>query len=82
MPNLAICASLFTSLVDTAERTLPFMTASGGLSLEVRDEDVARLWPRGWEHINFLRRYTFALSELVARGELGPLLLPDNMVLV
>lgn len=47
--------------------------------IEVRVEDVARLWPLGWEHINFLGRYSFALSELVARGEMRPLQLPESM---
>jgi hypothetical protein len=45
---------------------------------EVRDEDVARLWPLGWEHINLLGRYSFLLSERVARGEMRPLLLPEE----
>lgn len=40
---------------------------------EVRDEDVARLSPLGFEHINMLGRYAFTLPETVARGELRPL---------
>jgi Tn3 transposase DDE domain-containing protein len=40
---------------------------------EVRDEDVARLSPLGFEHINMLGRYAFTLPEPVARGELRPL---------
>ena len=39
----------------------------------VRDEDVARLSPLGFEHINMLGRYAFTLPEPVARGELRPL---------
>ena len=39
----------------------------------VRDEDVARLSPRGHENINMLGRYAFILPEPVARGELRPL---------
>jgi TnpA family transposase len=41
----------------------------------VNDADVARLSPLGWEHINLLGRYLFALSERILRGELRPLLL-------
>ena len=40
---------------------------------DVRDEDVARLSPLGFDHINMLGRYAFVLPEAVARGELRPL---------
>ncbi|HBQ8693424.1 TPA: Tn3 family transposase, partial [Klebsiella pneumoniae] len=40
---------------------------------QVLDDDVARLSPLGWEHINMLGRYSFAVPEEVARGELRPL---------
>ena len=40
---------------------------------DVRAEDVARLFPLGFEHINMLGRYAFTLPEPVARGELRPL---------
>jgi Tn3 transposase DDE domain len=40
---------------------------------EVRDEDLARLSPLGFEHINMLGRYAFVLPDAVARGELRPL---------
>jgi len=40
---------------------------------EVRDEDIARLSPLGFDHINMLGRYAFTLPETVARGELRPL---------
>ena len=40
---------------------------------DVRDEDVARLSPLGYEHINMLGRYAFILPETIARGELRPL---------
>jgi len=40
---------------------------------DVRDEDVARLSPLGFEHINMLGRYVFTLPDAVARGELRPL---------
>ncbi len=39
----------------------------------VRSEDEARLSPFGREHINMLGRYSFAVPEAVARGELRPL---------
>jgi hypothetical protein len=38
-----------------------------------RPEDEARLSPFGHEHINMLGRYSFAVPEAVARGELRPL---------
>jgi len=46
----------------------------------VRDEDVGRLSPLTCEHINMLGRYSFAVSDAVARGELRPLRNPaeDN----
>ena len=40
---------------------------------EVKDEDVARLSPLGYEHINMLGRYAFSLPARIARGELRPL---------
>ncbi len=39
----------------------------------MREEDVARLSPLGFEHINMLGRYAFTLPDAVARGELRPL---------
>lgn len=39
---------------------------------EANGEDVERLSPLGYEHISLLRRYSFALAESVARGELRP----------
>ena len=42
-------------------------------SFDVREEDVARLSPLGFEHINMLGRYAFTLPDAVARGELRPL---------
>ena len=41
--------------------------------MEVKPEDVARLSPLIHKHINFQGRYSFALSEAVARGDLRPL---------
>ena len=42
-------------------------------SFDVREEDVARLSPLGFEHINMLGCYAFTLPDAVARGELRPL---------
>ena len=44
----------------------------------VRPEDEARLSPLGHEHINLLGRYSFAVTESVARGELRPLRNPAD----
>src|SRR4051794_7780723 len=46
--------------------------------VETKPEDVARLSPLGHENINFLGRYSFALSDSVARGELRPLRDPEE----
>ena len=43
-----------------------------------RPEDEARLSPLGHEHINLLGRYSFAVTESVARGELRPLRNPAD----
>ena len=40
---------------------------------EVRPEEVARLSPLGFKHVNMLGRYAFTLPDTVARGELRPL---------
>jgi TnpA family transposase len=45
---------------------------------DVRDEDVARLSPLGFDHINMLGRYAFTLPDIVARGQLRPLRHPAN----
>jgi Tn3 transposase DDE domain len=39
----------------------------------VHQEDVARLSPLIYDHINLLGRYSFAIPEAVIRGELRPL---------
>ena len=41
--------------------------------VETVPEDLARLSPLGHENINFLGRYSFALSDSIAQGELRPL---------
>jgi TnpA family transposase len=46
--------------------------------LEVRPEDVERLWPLGFQHVNMLGRYTFDLAEPLARGALRPLRDPTD----
>ena len=40
---------------------------------QVYEADVARLSPLIHDHINMLGRYSFAMPEIVARGELRPL---------
>jgi hypothetical protein len=45
---------------------------------EVKPGDVARLSPLGHEHINVLGRYSFALAEGIAHGELRPLRHPED----
>jgi Tn3 transposase DDE domain len=52
------------------EAALTQMRAEG---FAVQAADVARLSPLVHKHINFQGRYSFALSEAVARGELRPL---------
>jgi TnpA family transposase len=47
--------------------------------VEVRDEDSARLSPLVHRHINFQGRYSFALTESVARGDLRPLRNPYDI---
>jgi TnpA family transposase len=49
-----------------------------GEGFDVRDEDVARLSPLGFDHINMLGRYAFILPDQIARGELRPLRDPQN----
>jgi hypothetical protein len=45
----------------------------------VKAEDLARLSPLGWEHINLLGRYAFSVPDSVARGELRPLRKPNDL---
>jgi TnpA family transposase len=46
----------------------------------IQAEDVARLSPLVFEHINLLGRYAFSVPEAVGRGELRPLRDPANAV--
>ena len=39
----------------------------------IKNEDVARLSPLIYEHINMIGRYSFAIPYSVVRGELRPL---------
>jgi hypothetical protein len=57
------------------EATLNQLRAEG---MEVNPEDVARLSPLIHKHMNFQGRYSFALSESVARGGLRPLRDPSE----
>lgn len=45
---------------------------------EIHDDDVARLSPLIHDHINMLGRYSFLVSESVAKGELRPLRNPNQ----
>ena len=42
------------------------------------DEDVGRLSPLRFDHINMLGRYALILPDPIARGELRPLRNPQN----
>ncbi len=52
------------------EAALAHLRAMG---VETRPEDVERLSPLGYAHINLLGRYHFALSESLAPDQLRPL---------
>jgi TnpA family transposase len=45
---------------------------------ELKPEDLARLSPLGYRHINMLGRYSFALPEAIGRGELRSLREPAS----
>ena len=46
--------------------------------MAVRDEDVARLSPLSYAHVNLLGRYHFTLPEAVAQGAVRPLRDPEE----
>ena len=46
--------------------------------VEVKSEYVEQLSPLGYEHINFLRRYSVTLTESVEKGPLPPLRNPEE----
>jgi hypothetical protein len=45
----------------------------------INPEDVARLSPLGFEHINILGRYRFHLSENLKNGAMRPLRNPNDL---
>jgi len=51
--------------------------ATGLEGYALKPEDVARLSPLTFDHINFLGRYAFALPDSVAQCQLRPLRSPD-----
>ena len=57
------------------ERALTQLERQG---IEVRPEDIERLSPLGFQHINLLGRYTFDLAEPLTHGELRPLRDPTD----
>jgi TnpA family transposase len=61
-----------TRYLDAA---LQHLQASG---VELKGEDVERLSPLGFDHINFLGRYHFHLDERLAQGALRPLRDPNQ----
>ena len=44
-----------------------------GRGMQIVTEDIERLSPLGYDHINFLGRYTFSLSEEIRQGAFHPL---------
>lgn len=52
------------------EATLAQLRKEG---FKIKDEDIARLSPLVYEHINMLGRYSFAVPDSVAQGRLRPL---------
>ncbi|MBE9140675.1 Tn3 family transposase [Nodosilinea sp. LEGE 07088] len=57
------------------DRALDHLRAQG---LEIDPEDVARLSPLGYSHINMLGRYYFELAEALKEGGFRPLRNPDD----
>ena len=43
------------------------------MGLDVRPEDVERIWPLGFQHVTLLGRYSFDLPEQLTRGGLRSL---------
>ena len=54
------------------------ITALRAAGAEVRTEDIARLTPLGFEHINMHGRYQFTITEAMTRGALRPLRSPTD----
>jgi TnpA family transposase len=57
------------------DRAIAALTAAGA---PVRAEDIERLSPLGFKHINLVGRYQFALPEAIAAGAFRPLRNPDD----
>lgn len=47
-------------------------------SIEIKEEDEARLSPLGYGHINVLGHYSFTLAKQVMKGQLRPLNQPSD----
>ena len=47
-------------------------------TVEIKEEDIARLSPLGYGHLNVLGHYSFTLAEQVMKGQLRPLNQPSN----
>ena len=56
----------------------PVVTQSRSERFRVKIDDVARLSPMSPDHINLQGRYSFALPDAVARGELRPFRRPNE----
>jgi len=48
-------------------------------NVEINSQDIERLSPLGFKHINFLGQYAFNLTENIARGELRPFHNPEEI---
>ena len=46
--------------------------------MDVRNDDIAHLFPLIWRHLNFLGRYNFSLPDTVMNGGLRPLINPTS----
>ena len=49
-------------------------------SMDIKEEDEARLSPLGYRHLNVLGHYSFTLAEQVMKGNLRPLNHPSNNI--
>ncbi len=48
--------------------------------MSVKYEDVQRLSPLGYDHINIVGKYSFNLPETIANGELRPLVNIEELI--
>ena len=51
-------------------------------SVEIREEDEARLSPLVHRHVNMLGHYSFILAENVMKGVLRPLNQPSDLIII